>query len=183
MGSPVAVTPARMDGLRARKPEASPRRPPCGQAPMAGGGPGWARAGCCLPPLPAAAGCGCRIISPSNSSGRVSLANWQSFGPRYAAFTVAFALGLAWVVTLQVHAMRRIARNTRAGRQRRGGPAGAVAAVVSLLPSLLCCSPAVPTLVGLVGLPAAAPLQTPGTITYFFATKQDRLRALAPRRL
>jgi hypothetical protein len=79
------------------------------------------------------------------------------------------------VVTLQVHAMRRIARNASAGRPRRGGPAGVLAAVVSLLPSLPCCSPVVPTLVGLIGLPATAQLQTTGTITYFFPTKQDWL--------
>ena len=61
--------------------------------------------------------------------------------------------------------MRRIARNASAGRPRRGGPAGVLAAVVSLLPSLPCCSPVVPTLVGLIGLPATAQLQTTGTIT------------------
>jgi hypothetical protein len=125
----------------------------------------------------AVAGFGYSVLLPFDYTQRVSLANWQYFGPRYAAFTVAFALGLAWVVTLQVHAMRQIARNTRAsaGRPHRGGPLGAVAAVVSLLPSLLCCSPVVPTLVGLIGLPAATQLRTTGTITYFFATKQDWL--------
>jgi hypothetical protein len=123
----------------------------------------------------AAAGFGYSILLPFDYTQRVSFANWQYFGPRYAAFTAGFALGLAWVVTLQVHAMRRIARNATAARPRRGGPAGALAAVVSLLPSLLCCSPVVPTLVGLVGLPAATRLQTTGTITYFFATKQDWL--------
>jgi hypothetical protein len=123
----------------------------------------------------AAAGFGYSVLLPFDYTQRVSFANWQYFGPRYAAFTAGFALGLAWVVTLQVHAMRRIARNTRAGRPGRGGPAGAVAAVVSLLPSLLCCSPVVPTLVGLIGLPAATRLRTTGTITYFFATRQDWL--------
>ena len=125
----------------------------------------------------AVAGFGYSVLLPFDYTQRVSLANWQYFGPRYAAFTAAFALGLAWVVTLQVHAMRRIARTARAGAAgpRRGGLAGALAAVVSLLPSLLCCSPAVPTLVGLIGLPAATQLQTTGTITYFFATKQDWL--------
>ncbi len=58
---------------------------------------------------------------------------------------------------------------------RRGGLAGALAAVVSLLPSLLCCSPVVPTLIGLIGLPAATRLQTTGTMTNFFATRQDWL--------
>src|SRR5258708_16199622 len=72
--------------------------------------------------------------------------------------------------------MRRIARNARSvDRPRRGGLTGALGAVVSLLPSLLCCSPVVPTLVGLIGLPAATQLQTTGTITYFFAARQDWL--------
>ncbi len=95
----------------------------------------------------AVAGFGYSVLLPFDYTQRVSFVNWQYFGPRYAAFTVAFALGLAWVVMLQVHAMRRIARNATAGRPRRGGPAGVLAAVVSLLPSLLCCSPVVPTLV------------------------------------
>src|SRR6266851_8206320 len=125
----------------------------------------------------AAAGFGYSVLLPFGYTQRVSFANWQYFGPRYAAFTAAFAAGLAWVVTLQVHAMRRIARGASAGagRPRRGGLAGAVAAVVSLLPSFLCCSPVVPTLVGLVGLPVATQLQTTGTITYFLATRQDWL--------
>jgi hypothetical protein len=123
----------------------------------------------------AVAGFGYSVLLPFDYTQRVSLANWQYFGPRYAAFTAGFALGLAWVATLQVHAMRRIARNTRSGRPRRGGPAGALAAVVSLLPSLLCCSPVVPTLVGLIGLPTATQLQASGTITYFLATRQDWL--------
>ena len=126
------------------------------------------------------AGFGYSILLPFDYTQRISLANWQYFGPRYAAFTAAFALGLAWVVTLQVHAMRRIARNAAlSGRPRRGGLAGALASAVSLLPSFLCCSPIVPTLVGLLGLPAATRLRTIGTITYFFATKQDWLLAAA----
>ena len=121
-------------------------------------------------------GFGYSILLPFDYTQRISFANWQYFGPRYAAFTAAFALGLAWVVTLQVHAMRRIARTAApSGRPRRAGPAGALAAVVSLLPSFLCCSPIVPTLVSLLGLSAATQLQTTGTITYFFATKQDWL--------
>jgi hypothetical protein len=124
----------------------------------------------------AVAGFGYSVLLPFDFTQRVSFANWQYFGPRYAAFTAGFALGLAWLVTLQVHAMRRISRNT-AGGPRRGGPAGALAAAVSLLSSFLCCSPVVPTLVGVLGLPAAARLRTTGTITYFFAVRQDWLLA------
>ncbi|HEY2576141.1 MAG TPA: hypothetical protein VGI74_07515 [Streptosporangiaceae bacterium] len=116
------------------------------------------------------------VLLPFDFTLQLSFANWQYFGPRYAAFTIGLALGLAWIVTLQVYAMRRIARN-RAGRPRRGGLAGALAAVVSLAPSFLCCSPIVPTVVGLLGLPVATQLSTTGNIGYFFATYQDWLLA------
>jgi hypothetical protein len=125
----------------------------------------------------ALAGLGYSILLPFDYTQRISFANWQYVGPRYAAFTAAFALGLAWVITLQLHAMRRIARPAAAGRPRRAGPAGALAAVVSLLPSFLCCSPVVPTVVSLLGLPAATRLQTTGSITWFFAARQDWLLA------
>ncbi len=126
----------------------------------------------------AGAGLGYSVLLPFDYTQRISLANWQYFGPRYAAFTAAFALGLAWVVTLQVHAMRTIARTAASsGRPRRGGLGGTLAAAVSLLPSFLCCSPIVPTLVSLIGLPVATQLRTTGTITYFFATRQDWLLA------
>src|SRR5229473_1149611 len=70
-----------------------------------------------------AAGFGYSVLLPFDYTQRVSFANWQYFGPRYAAFTFAFALGMAWVLTLQVHAMRQIARNAAfSGRPRRGGP-------------------------------------------------------------
>src|SRR5215510_6003651 len=62
----------------------------------------------------AAAGFGYSVLLPFGYTQRISFANWQYFGPRYAAFTAAFAAGVAWVATLQVHAMRRIARNAGA---------------------------------------------------------------------
>jgi hypothetical protein len=114
------------------------------------------------------------VLLPFDFTLQISFANWQYFGPRYAAFTVGLALALAWIVTLQVYAMRRIARS-RAGRPRRGGLAGALAALVSLAPSFLCCSPIVPTVVGLLGLPVATQLSTTGNIAYFFATYQNWL--------
>lgn len=122
------------------------------------------------------AGVAYSVLLPFDFTLQISFANWQYFGPRYAAFTVGLALGLAWVVTLQVYAMRRIARS-RAGRPRRGGLAGALAAVVSLAPSFLCCSPIVPTVVGLLGLPVATQLSATGNIGYFFATYQNWLLA------
>lgn len=116
------------------------------------------------------------VLLPFDFTLQISFANWQYFGPRYAAFTVGLSLGLAWIVTLQVYAMRRIAKN-RAGRPRRGGLAGALAAVISLAPSFLCCSPIVPTVVGLLGLPVATQLSTTGNVAYFFASNQNWLLA------
>jgi len=123
-----------------------------------------------------AVGFGDSILLPFDFTQRISFANWQYFDARYVAFTVAFAFAMAWVITLQVHAMRVVSANARrSSAPRRGGPLGALAAVVSLLPSFLCCSPIVPTLVGVLGLSATTQLRTTGRIEYFFATKQDLL--------
>src|SRR5262249_23884070 len=69
----------------------------------------------------AVAGFGYSMLLPFDYTQRVSFANWQYFGLRYAAFTAPFALGLAWVGTPQVHAMPPVAPNA-AGRPPRGGP-------------------------------------------------------------
>ena len=123
-------------------------------------------------------GFGDSILLPFDYTQRVSFANWRYLGARYVAFTVAFALAMAWMLTLQVHAMRAVfARASSSRAVRRGGPIGALAAVVSLLPSVLCCSPIVPTLVGLLGVSASTQLRTTGRIEYFFATKQNLLLA------
>ncbi|MHB1778046.1 MAG: hypothetical protein ACYCU7_18995 [Acidimicrobiales bacterium] len=123
-----------------------------------------------------AVGFGDSILLPFDFTQRISFANWGYLDPRYLAFTVAFAFAMAWVLTLQVHAVREVlAARSSADAPRRSGPLGALAAVVSLLPSFLCCSPVVPTLVGLFGLSAVTRLRTTGTITYFFATKQNLL--------
>lgn len=116
------------------------------------------------------------VLLPFDFTLRISLANWQFFTLRYALFDTGLALGLAWLVTLQIYAVRRITRRA-AGRPRGGGVTGAAGAVISLLPSFLCCSPIVPTVVGLLGLPVATQLSTTGDITYFFATSQDWLLA------
>jgi hypothetical protein len=124
-----------------------------------------------------AVGIGDSVLLPYDFTQQFSFANWRYFGPRYGAFTVAFALAMAWVVTLQVHAMRVVISNARAKSSGKSGALGTLAAVVSLLPSLLCCSPIVPTLVSFLGLSATAQLRTTGSIQYFFATKQNVLLA------
>jgi hypothetical protein len=123
-------------------------------------------------------GLGYSLLLPFASTQRISFANWDYLDARYVLFSVAFALGLGWLVTLQVHAARRIASNA-AGDQPAGrtGPLGAFAAVISVLPSLLCCSPILPTLIGLIGLSATTRLTTTVQLQHFFATKENLLLA------
>jgi hypothetical protein len=123
-------------------------------------------------------GLGYSLLLPFASTQRISFANWDYLDARYVLFSVAFALGLGWLVTLQVHAVRRIA-STAAGNQPAGrtGPLGALAAVISVLPSLLCCSPILPTLIGLIGLSATTRLTTTVQLQHFFATKDNLLLA------
>lgn len=120
------------------------------------------------------AGIAYSVLLPFDYTLQISFSNWQYVGPRYATFALGLAVGLAWVITLQVYAVRRIA-SSAAGRQRRQGLAGPLSAVMSLMPSFLCCSPILPTVVGLLGLPASTQLSTTGDIAYFFATKQNWL--------
>jgi|GEM_PF-1742783 len=121
-------------------------------------------------------GLGYSLLLPYAFTQRISPANWGYLDARYGAFTVAFALGLGWLITLQVHAVRRLADSAAGGRRSgASGPAGVVAAVVSVLPSLLCCSPILPTLVGVLGLSATARLSTTVQLQHFFATQENLL--------
>jgi hypothetical protein len=121
-------------------------------------------------------GLGYSLLLPFAYTQRLTFANWDYLDVRYVLFSIAFALGLGWLVTLQVHAVRRIAApaagNPSAGRT---GPLGALAAVISVLPSLLCCSPILPTLVGLIGLSATTRLTTTVQLQHFFATRENLL--------
>jgi hypothetical protein len=122
-----------------------------------------------------AVGVGYSILLPFDYTQRISLANWRYLDARYIAFAAMFALAMAWLMTLQLHAMRRVMDNAT----RKGAPAqgslGALSLVASLLPSFLCCSPVVPTVVGLVGLSATARLRTVGAVQFFFAAEQTPL--------
>lgn len=125
-------------------------------------------------------GAGYSLLLPFAYTQRISLANWRYLDARYVLFSLAFALGLGWLVTLQVHAVRRIGRTTAGQRPAgRTGRLGAIAAVISMLPSLLCCSPILPTLIGLIGLSATTRLTTTVQLQHFFATRENLLLASA----
>ncbi len=123
-------------------------------------------------------GVGYSLLLPFAYTQRLTFANWHYLDARYVLFSVAFALGLGWLVTLQVHAVRRLARTTAGSRGvGRTGPVGMLAAVISVLPSLLCCSPILPTLVGVIGLTGTTRLSTTVHLQYFFATQENLLLA------
>jgi hypothetical protein len=81
---------------------------------------------------------GYSVSLPFDYTRRVSFANWHYLD----AGLFAFVLAIGFVLTLQVHAMRLVIR-------KRAGALTGFAALAGLLPSFLCCSPIVPTLVGL----------------------------------
>jgi hypothetical protein len=124
-------------------------------------------------------GVGYSLVLPFAYTQRIELANWDYLNARYVAFSVAFAVGLAWLVALQVYAVRRVATAPAGSAQPAGrtGPLAGLAAIASVLPSLLCCSPILPTLVGLLGLSATARLSTTGTLQHFFATDETMVLA------
>jgi hypothetical protein len=118
------------------------------------------------------------LLLPFAYTQQFSFTNWQYLNARYVMFSCGFALGMSWVVTLQVYSLRQVAkgssRSVRVDQSpSRSGPIGWVAALVSFLPSLLCCSPIVPSLVGLLPLSVATRLQTTGKVTHLFATKEN----------
>jgi len=112
------------------------------------------------------------ILLPYAYTQRLSFVNWQYLSVRYLAFSLAFGLGLGWLIALQSRAVRLLVRE-RAAAGMQSGPLGLLAAIVSVLPSLLCCSPILPTLVGFVGLSASARLSTTVTLQHFFATEEN----------
>ncbi len=99
---------------------------------------------------------------------RFSFANWKYLDAYLATWSVVLALGMAVVVVLQVYAIRRIATT-----RPRVGALGGLAFVGSILPSLLCCTPVIPTVLVFVGFSTVSVYGTTGTLQYFFATHES----------
>lgn len=118
---------------------------------------------------------GYTLLLPFAYTQRISPANWDYLTPEMGGFAAALGLGLAGVLTLQVYAARRIAAR-RAGTAGRGA-AGVMALLTSLAPSLLCCTPIVPTLLATLGLSGMTLFATTGTLQYFFAAHETALLA------
>lgn len=102
------------------------------------------------------------MLLPFAYTQRISPANWRYLDPRTAAFSLLFGLLLGWMAALQVYALRR-------GVGGAGRGTGALAALVGLVPSMLCCTPIVPLLLGLGGVSGIAAYSIGGPIQGFFA--------------
>ena len=110
------------------------------------------------------------VVLPFAFTQRLSLRNWQFLTVRLAAFAGALGLGMALVLTIQVYAVRRAAANRRLGRD---GAASGFAFAVSLLPTFLCCTPVIPTVLATFGVSAISVYSTTGTLQRFFSAHQN----------
>jgi len=107
------------------------------------------------------------ILLPFAYTQRFELANWNYLDAYLLAWAIVLGLGMAFVVSVQVYAMRRIAAARVAS-----GAVGGLAFVGSLLPSFLCCTPIIPTVLAFVGVSGIGLYGTTGTLQHFFAVHQ-----------
>jgi hypothetical protein len=105
------------------------------------------------------------ILLPYDFTQRLSTANWAYLSPDLFAWSVALGAGIAFVVVLQIHATARLAAVPN-------GTLGGLAFVVSLLPSFLCCTPILPTVLALLGFSATGLFNTSIGLQHFFAVNQ-----------
>lgn len=112
------------------------------------------------------------ILLPFDYTQRFELANWGYLDARLVAWSIVLGAGMGLVLSVQVHAMRRVAAARAAS-----GAAGGVAFVASLLPSFLCCTPIIPTLLAFVGVSGVGLYGTTGTLQHFFAVHQSEFLA------
>jgi hypothetical protein len=115
---------------------------------------------------------GYSLLLPFDYTQRFELANWHYLDTRLLAWSIVLGAGMGLVLSVQVYAMRRIAR-----AQAAAGTAGGVAVVASLAPSFLCCTPVIPTVLAFVGVSGVGLYGTTGTLQHFFAVHQTQFLA------
>lgn len=102
------------------------------------------------------------VLLPFKYTQRISFANWHYLDAETASFSLIFGVLLAWLVVANVYSLRGVVRKS-------GARAGVGAVLGSLLPSLLCCTPVIPTVLGLVGVSSIGIYSWSGRIQSFFA--------------
>jgi hypothetical protein len=112
------------------------------------------------------------LLLPFDYTQRFEFANWDYLDAYLLVWAIVLGLAMGLVVSVQVHAMRKVAVARAAN-----GAAGGVAFVASLLPSFLCCTPIVPSVLAFVGVSGAGLYTTTGALQHFFATHQSEFLA------
>ena len=107
------------------------------------------------------------LLLPFDYTQRFELTNWDYLDAYLLTWAIVLGLAMGLVLSVQVYAMRRIAAARAAS-----GAVGGVAFVVSLLPSFLCCTPIVPSILAFVGVSGVGLYTTTGTLQHFFAVHQ-----------
>ena len=107
------------------------------------------------------------LLLPFEYTQRFELANWDYLNARLLTWAIVLGVAMGLVLSVQVYAMRRIAAARAAS-----GAAGGVAFVASLLPSFLCCTPIVPSVLAFVGVSGVGLYTTTGALQHFFAVHQ-----------
>ncbi len=108
------------------------------------------------------------ILLPFEFTQRLSFRNWHYLTPYLFGWGILIGVGMALVIVLQVCSMRVIGSS-------RSGALGCFAFIGSILSSLLCCTPIIPTLLAFIGMSAVSVYGTTGALQHFFATNQTEL--------
>ncbi len=112
------------------------------------------------------------LLLPFKYTQQLSFTNWNYLSFRLAAFSIAYGLAFAAVVSLQVYAISKLTRVAR-----KSGTTTTLSTAASLLTCLGCCSPLVPSALGIFGLSGIALITTSIPIERFLANNQDVLLA------
>ncbi len=107
------------------------------------------------------------LLLPFEYTQRFSFANWHYLDVQLIAWAVVLSIGMASVIVLQIYSMRQIVAS-----KTLTGAVGGLAFIGSVMPSLLCCTPIIPTVLAFVGFSTVSVYGTTGTLQHFFATNQ-----------
>ncbi len=105
------------------------------------------------------------ILLPFDFTQRFSLANWHYLSAYLAGWSVVLGAGMSLIIVLQIYAMRQIGKANNA-------TLSGFAFIGSILPSFLCCTPVIPTLLAFIGLSTVSVYGTTGALQHFFAVNQ-----------
>ncbi len=97
------------------------------------------------------------------TGGRIGWVRLQFLTPTFAVFALALGLLAGLTFTLAIYGFR-------AAAAARGQGTGVVGTVLAILPSMVCCTPLVPTLLALLGASTPTIFALTGRIQGFFAT-------------